>query len=305
MKKIYFILLLISLLIFIFYCYPTPRHSINELYTGSDKAKIAALDSLRTVPLKSISINGQEWNYLTIGNGSENILFLHGMAGSYDIWWQQIQALKNNYKVISITYPPINTLKGLGEAVIRILDAEHIERTHVIGSSLGGYVAQYLKTTYPNRFKKAIFGNTFPPNDIYKEKNSITATLARFLPEWLVMYAFRSTLKEKVLPASENSPLAEAYLLEQSYGGMSKQQFLARYQCVVDTFTPGLSVISSKDILIIESDNDPLVFPELRQRMKEIYPAAEVFTFHGKGHFPYLNETIQYDSLMRAFFGRP
>ncbi len=304
MKRKPLVLLVVFLLLAALYLYPTPNHSFRELYKGSDNNVVAGLDSIRALPSKSISNEGRQWNYLSTGDGKESILFLHGMAGGYDIWWQQINALKSEYRVITLTYPPANSLHEMGEAVIKILDAENIGATNVLGSSLGGYFTQYLKTTYPNRFKKAVFANTFPPNDIYKEKNETMATLARYLPDWAVMIAFRGNLREKVLPASENSLLAEAYLLEQSYGGMSKQQFLARYNCVVDQFIPAIELTASDDILIIESDNDPLIFPELRQKLKELYPSAQVFTFHNKGHFPYLNETEQYNTLIAEFFNQ-
>lgn len=304
MKRRHIVLLVIIVAIVIFYLYPTPKHSFKELYKGQDNSVVASLDSFRSSPLKSITLEARQWNYLAIGQGSESILFLHGMSGGYDIWWQQINALKGKYRIITLTYPPATSLNEMGNAVIKILDTEDIDTTNVIGSSLGGYFAQYLKTTYPNRFAKAVFANTFPPNPIYKEKNEAVASIARFLPEWLVMVAFRGNIKTTVIPASENSPLAQAYLLEQSHGRMSKQQFLARYHCVVDSFVPATELSRSKNILLIESDNDPLIFAELRQKMKDLYPAAQVFTFHNKGHFPYLNEGREYTELIGQFFER-
>ena len=305
MKKRIVILSIIIGAVIVFYVYPTPRHELKELYKGNDPGKIASLDSFRSLPLKSLHHEGLQWKYLTLGEGEESILFLHGMAGSYDIWWQQILAVKSQYRIVAVTYPPAASLKEMGDAVNKIMDAEHVNQFHVIGSSLGGYFAQYLKTNYPDRVQKAIFANTFPPNNIYEEKNGTSAALARYLPEWLLMIAFRSNIRKEVLPASENFPLLEAYLLQQSYGGMSKQQFLARYHCVVDKFKPLPALSTSKDILIIESDNDPLIFPELRQGMKDMYTSADVFTFHNNGHFPYLNDTEEYNALVRDFFARP
>ncbi len=299
------ILLIVVLGVGSFYLIKTPRHAIGELYEGTDQHALASLDSLRALPLKSIVVDGQTWDYLSVGQGRECILFLHGMAGSYDIWWQQISTFSKRYRIITLTYPPSRSLQAMRDAVIKILDQEGIPETHVIGSSLGGYFAQYLFTTYPDRFKKAVFGNTFPPNDIYKEKNHSMALLARYLPDWLVMYVFRSSIRSRVVPASEYSPITEAYLLEQSYGGMSKEQFLARYFCVIDKFEPNPDLSDNHKILIIESNNDPLIFPELRQRLREIYPRARVFTFRGKGHFPYLNEPRAYNNVIADFLDKP
>ncbi len=302
MKRRYVIVILIVVAVFALYFIPTPRHSFNELYKGNDTNVVTSLDSFRLLPLRSITAEGKQWNYLSTGSGKHSIIFLHGMAGGYDIWWQQINALKKNYRIISLTYPPANSLNEMGTAVIQILNNEKIDTTNVIGSSLGGYFAQYLKSTYPDRFSKAVLANTFPPNPIYKQKNQTAASIARFLPEWLVMKVFRGSIGANVIPAAENSPLAAAYLLEQSYGGMSKQQFLSRYNCVVDTFVPSFELTSSEDLLLIESDNDPLILPELRQKIKDLYPSAQKFTFHNKGHFPYLNQQEQYTKLISDFF---
>jgi maspardin len=300
-RRYLFALGALALMIGGLYLIQTPQRKFAELYEGTEGSLTASLDSLRALPTKSISVDGHTWNYFSGGEGKENILFLHGMAGGYDIWWQQIGALREKYHVITVTYPPVNSLQAMSDAVISILDAEHIQETHVIGSSLGGYFAQYLKTKYPERFRKAVFGNTFPPNEIYRTKNATTAMIGAYLPEWLVMAAFRGNIRKSVVPASEFSPTVEAYLLEQSYGGMSKAQFLARYHCVVDTFEPNPSLSQSHDILIIESNNDPLIFPELRQRLKQYYPGAKVYSFRGVGHFPYLNEPRTYNRVITEF----
>ncbi len=65
-------------------------------------------------------------------------MFLHGMGGSYDIWFQQIDWFKNRYRIISPEYPPVHTLEELAAGIIKILESEHTEKVVVIGSSLGG-----------------------------------------------------------------------------------------------------------------------------------------------------------------------
>lgn len=303
MKRSTIVLLIIFFAILVLYLYPTPRHSFVELYKGEDYNIVTSLDSFRRLPLNLVEIEGQQWKYLSIGRGDESILFLHGMAGGYDIWWQQILSLKDRYRIITLTYPPVNSLQMMGEAVMQILDKEKISETHVIGSSLGGYFTQYLKATYPVRIKKVVFGNTFPPNEMYKERNGTRVAIAKYLPEWLVMYVFRESVKKNVVPTSENSAVVAAYLLEQSYGGMSKAQFLARYYCVVDKFSPTES-LTSHDMMIIESDNDPLIFPELRAQLRSLYPHANVLTYHNQGHFPYLTQPDNYRMEVEDFLSQ-
>jgi predicted esterase YcpF (UPF0227 family) len=46
--------------------------------------------------------------------------------------------------VISVTYPAVEGLDEMEQAVMAILEAEERRTFHVVGSSLGGYFAQYL-----------------------------------------------------------------------------------------------------------------------------------------------------------------
>ncbi|MBO0937673.1 alpha/beta hydrolase [Fibrella sp. HMF5335] len=289
------------LLVAAVYLYPVPKKDAVDLYKSTDKAPINGLVAFRKLPTRTIQAVGRDWPYLVLGSGPKTILFLHGMTGSYDFWWQQMMAFGGEYRVVSVTYPAVDNLSDLGKGIVAILDKEQISKTTVVGSSLGGYLTQYMVATYPQRIEKAVLGNTFPQNDVYEEQNQGRVTLATWLPEWTVMGALRQNLEQKVLPASENNPLAAAQLLENGYGRMSKAQFLARYYCVIDKFKPIDNQQLSVPLLILESDNDPLILPELRTKLKAQYPMARVYTFHQKGHFPYLNDPVAYNTVLREF----
>ncbi len=286
------------------YLVPTPRKDALSLYDGADKKPVSGLAAFRKLPIRTIHSQGQNWPYLVLGDGPKTILFLHGMTGGYDFWWQQMNAFSPEYRVISVTYPPVDELSGLGEGIIAILDKEKITRVVVVGSSLGGYLTQYLLATYPERVEKAVLGNTFPKNDTYEEQNHVRIRVASWLPEWALMTALRQNLFKQVLPASENNPLAKAQLLENTYGRMSKAQFIARYQCVIDKFDPIDGTQKDIPLLIVESDNDPLVSQALRATLKQYYKTATVHTFHNKGHFPYLNAKDEYNAVLRDFLSK-
>ncbi|GAB2539409.1 alpha/beta fold hydrolase [Spirosoma aerophilum] len=303
MKK-RFLWLLPVFLIAAAYLYPVPKKDALDLYTGTDKAPVNGLAAFRKLPISTINTQGYDWTYIALGKGPQTILFLHGMTGGYDFWWQQMNEFSPEYRVISVTYPPVDNLTALGKGIMAILDQEKVDSTIVVGSSLGGYLTQYLAATYPQRVTKAVLGNTFPKNDVLEEKNKGKVAVAAWLPEWLVMGGLRQNLTDVVIPASENNPLAGAQLLENTYGRMSKAQFLARYQCVVDKFVPMDGTQTKIPVLILESDNDPLVPAELRTALKQYYKTAQVHTFHAKGHFPYLNAKDEYNTVLRAFLSK-
>ena len=137
------------LVLAIVYLYPTPKKSFDELYASVDAATVDSLTKFRKAhPARTLELRGVKWDYVSLGEGAETILFLHGMTGAYDIWWQQMEALQVEYRVISVTYPVVSSLEEMERGVMAILEAERVDHFYVVGSSLGGYFAQYLVTRY-------------------------------------------------------------------------------------------------------------------------------------------------------------
>ncbi len=289
----------------IVYFWPAPRKDFAELFAAVEpQTRQSLLDFRAQRPLRRIRVDGQTWEYTAFGEGETAILFLHGMTGAYDIWWRQMEALSGQHRVVSLTYPPVNTLEGLSRGALAVLDAEGITRAAVAGSSLGGYLAQYLLAQHPERIEKAALGNTFPPNDLLRRKNEGRIRALPFLPEWLVMRVFRSHFEAKIYPAAGYSELVLAYMLEQAAGRMSKAQAAARAKAAIEPFALPNPAAAGIPVMIIEADNDPLVEPALREQLRAAYPAAEVHTLHAAGHFPYLNAAETYTGLLRAFLER-
>ncbi|MBC8505832.1 MAG: alpha/beta hydrolase [Anaerolineales bacterium] len=289
----------------VLYFYPVPNISFEELSSAVNPEITAAfLDFRNAHPPQQMEVNDAKWEYISFGQGEETILFLHGMTGAADIWFQQMLAMKDDYRAISLTYPPVDSLEAMSQGVLAILEQENVSTINLVGSSLGGYFAQYLVASYPETVDRAVFANTFPPNDLIAEKNKTIGMLLPFLPEWLVMNVFRGSFEGDVYTASGNSELVLAYLLEQSYGRMSKAQVVGRFHCVVDPFTAPDVETLGVPVMIIEVDNDPLVEQVLREQLKVTYPGATVHTLHAVGHFPYLNSPDEYTALLEGFFGK-
>jgi pimeloyl-ACP methyl ester carboxylesterase len=292
----------ILVLIAAVYYFPVPKVSFEKLYVRVPSGKRSSLNDFRlSGNLKHVPINGFDWQYLSTGAGKKSLLFLHGMGGGYDIWWQQINHFKKSHRIISVTYPPVKNLADLSAGIIAIIDREAIDNIAVIGSSLGGYLAQYLVKKYSERIERAVFANTFPPNQVLANKTTTLRRILPWLPEWLIMRNFRRTSLKAIYPASGYSELVLAYMKEQSYGMMSRDQFLARFFCVLDSFDPPAMDKLNVPALIIESDNDPLIDKHLRDLLKSTYPSVPVVTQHEQGHFPYLNAPQEYNRTLERF----
>jgi pimeloyl-ACP methyl ester carboxylesterase len=304
MRKGLWIVGLIVVLLLIGYFWPVPREDFAKLYQKvPPQVRQSLLDFRAQHPPKHVRVGQHDWEYVAFGRGEKAILFLHGMTGAYDIWWQQMVPLSEQYKVVSLTYPPVDTLEELSQGVLAVLDAEGIQRANVVGTSLGGYLLQYLMIHHPERIEKAVLGNTFPPNDVLRQRNQTLIRVLPFLPDWLVMRTFRNNFVNVIYPAAGYSELVLAYMLEQVSGRMSKAQIVGRARAVIEPFQPPHPEALGIPVMIIEADNDPLVEASLREQLKTTYSGARVHILHAVGHFPYLNEPETYTELLRAFFG--
>jgi maspardin len=58
-------------------------------------------------------------------------------------------------------------------------------------------------------------------------------------------------------------------------------------------------------VLILQSDDDPATEPEMRGALRNLYPQAQVHTFHQAGHTPFLSQPDVFYPLVRTFLHQP
>lgn len=111
--------------------------------------------------------DGVRIHFVDEGQG-EPVILVHGFAVNADINWRKpgiLDALKEKYRVIALD----NRGHGLSDKphdaeqygmnmvgdVIRLMDHLEIEKAHVIGYSMGGFITLKLITEYPDRLISA------------------------------------------------------------------------------------------------------------------------------------------------------
>lgn len=112
-----------------------------------------------------INSNGIKIGYKLIGSG-EPLVMIVGLGNTMDRWPKEvIDALSKKYQLILLDnrgmgYTTANdvtfTYKLFADDVIGLLDILKVEKTHVLGFSMGSTITQELLLEYPRRFNKAI-----------------------------------------------------------------------------------------------------------------------------------------------------
>jgi pimeloyl-ACP methyl ester carboxylesterase len=114
--------------------------------------------------------------YTRKGSGRQSVLCVTGLGGHSDFWSGLGAALADEFTVISFdqrgcgvnhAMPGLHTLDEIAADALAILDDAAIDRTIIIGHSMGGVVTQGLVIDHPDRFEAAIFSGTFCVFDWY------------------------------------------------------------------------------------------------------------------------------------------
>lgn len=114
---------------------------------------------------KTVAVGDIEVAYQIFGEG-EPLLLIMGYSGTMDLWApEMLKELASKYQIIIFDNRGMGkttasdkefTIERFADDTRGLLDALGIERAHVLGWSLGTYIAQELSLRYPDRVEKLI-----------------------------------------------------------------------------------------------------------------------------------------------------
>ena len=263
-------------------------------------------DFRATHPATCTTVKGIEWKYIACGRGERALLILPGLLGIGEMSFEQILAFQNVYRVVAPSYPfTIASVQQLIRGIAGILDAEHIDRTHVLGGSYGGMMAQCLVRQYPDRVDRLVLSHTGVPRPDRAVKNRRFLAVLRFLPMRLLRAMLRLSTHRSLADAPEFRVFWETYSNE-VICQITRADLLARYRVAIDfdfscAFAPDDLEGWPGRILILEGDNDPVAETPAREALRALYPQASVHTFCGSGHVASISKLDEYTAVIRDF----
>ncbi len=110
-------------------------------------------------------------------SGQDWIIFIHGAGGSHLVWSQQVRAFAyDGYNVLAPDFPghggsegaPLDSIGGMAEWIVAVMDKLEIANAHLVGHSLGGPAMLEIAANKPDRVKSAVFisaAMTIPVNE--------------------------------------------------------------------------------------------------------------------------------------------
>jgi pimeloyl-ACP methyl ester carboxylesterase len=131
-------------------------------------------------------LNGVNINYQVEGQG-EPLVMIMGFGARRSGWIRQIHFFRKYYRVITFDNrgagksdkpPGPYSTRMMADDTVRLMDLLGIEKAHIMGTSMGGMIAQELAINYPQRVTKLILACTYASQD---ETSGDTLEQAKFL----------------------------------------------------------------------------------------------------------------------------
>jgi maspardin len=234
--------------------------------------------------LQAAEVAGQEWRYRRTAPGAPVLLLLPGALGTGDVFFRTALHFSGRFDAVTVTYPAVHDPAALSDGLAALLTRLGASRAVVVGSSLGGYLAQVLAARHPDRIALAVFGNTFrdpadqqapwPAPDVFARK-----------PAEVFLHEARARLEASAAGSARQAEL-RAILL--SLVGTAQDAERAKAQRLTVLRATALQPLDlpPERIALIDDDDDPVITPGTREDMRRSYARSRHERIVGGGHYP-------------------
>lgn len=252
-------------------------------------------------PEQTLVLNGREWGVIKTGNSGPALLLIPGTLGRADIFWQQIERLSNRVTVLSVTYPDTHDIAEWADDLALMLDRYEIKSATVLGSSLGGYLAQFFAATYPECTDGLIAANTLSSVAGLTEKPPYSADIAN-TPIEILREGFLAGIKVRAHEEPEYQALTDM-LVSEVEGRIPADHLKARLLALKHAPLIPEIALGPEKIFVIEAEDDPLIVEPVRAKVRKTLSPSVTYRFKHGGHFPYVVRPDAYLSILEECLG--
>lgn len=245
--------------------------------------------------------DGRDWGVIDTGGAGPALLLIPGTLGRADIFFAQIEALAPRLRVLSVSHPAGGGLADWIGDLAALMDARGIGQAAVLGSSLGGYMAQALAGWHPERVSHLFAANTLPTVRGLETRPPYSSDL-----QTAPIDELRAGFGRGLTAWGETHPDQRdivALLLAEIAGRIPAPELRARLQVLKTAPELPPCPLPADRITVIDAEDDPLIPPDWRAAVRARLRPGAAFRFLSGGHFPYLARPALYTALIAAQLG--
>jgi 3-oxoadipate enol-lactonase len=239
------------------------------------------------------------------------VLLIHGLGYTRQGWGPLCERLALSYRVISfdnrgigesdIPPGPYSVEQLAGDAV-EVLDEADVERAHVLGASLGGFVAQVVAADYPDRVGRLVLACTSPGGPGCYPLPEPTLRLMAEAPALAPEVALLRFVENAVAEASPPELIDEIYAYRQLHPP-DPQGWAAQAGAGAAWDAGDRLERIGAPTLVITGNADTVVDPRNADLLAERIPRAQLEVLEGAGHMLFWERSEEFAEIVERFLG--
>lgn len=260
--------------------------------------------------MRALSADGTTIAWDERGAGAP-LLLIHGLGYARWGWGPVVDLLAERFRVLAFDNRGIGgsdapagpyATRQLAEDAVSVLDAAEVEQAHVLGTSLGGMVAQELVLGWPRRVDRLVLACTTPGGPTAHPMPERTIRLMQEAPTLPREERFRRFVQNALSPPYDGAVVDRitALRLEESQS-LEAWQAQAAAALGFDAF--GRLAEIEAPTLVVTGTADEVVDPRNSDVLAERIPNARLERFDGCGHLFFWQEPERFVRLVTEFLG--
>ena len=198
------------------------------------------------------------------------------------------------------------TVADMAADAVRVLDEAGVERAHVVGTSLGGMVAQELALAFPERVDRLVLACTTPGGPRSHPMPAVTVALMAEAAALEPAVALRRFVENALAPATvaERPELVDRIMAHRLATAQSAAAWAAQATAGATFDAYDRLGALRAPTLVQHGGEDVVVDPQNAELLVELLPHARLEPFPGTGHLFFWEEPERFVSLGRVVPGR-
>lgn len=248
-------------------------------------------------------VNGRDWGVIRAGQRGPALVLIPGTLGRADIFWQQIAVLSKEARILAVSYPASGGISDWAADLAQMIADAEMQGATVLGSSLGGYLAQYLTATEPALCSGLVAANTLASVRGIDQVPPYALDLVT-TPIDDLRAGFEAGLAGWQFPDHPYRDLAYL-LLQEVRGRIPEGELRARLQALKTAPDLPAQSLPRDRIFTVQSDDDHLISPPMRESLRATLNPVRAYRFRAASHFPYVTRPDAYTGLLRDVLDLP
>ncbi|XP_038211506.1 maspardin-like isoform X2 [Zerene cesonia] len=247
-----------------------------------------------SIPLRKIVVDSdgaKPWKIFDSGPKSLScpIICLPPVSGTADIFFKQVMGLASRgIRVIAAESPPYWNIKEWCDGFKKLIDYLELDKVHIFGTSLGGFVAQKFAEYTHNcpRVVSLVLCNTFTDTSVFEYNDS--AALFWLLPSLVL----KRMLMGNFVADKVDKRIAESIdFMVERLESLTQSELASRLtlNCTPCYIQP--QKLYDIPITIMDVWDESALSSRVREDLYKSYPQAKLAHLKSGGNFPYLSRS--------------